>query len=207
MDDVIALVDRVRVRTARLNEESGAKFALESGDPPIAGFNMANQYAVIALELLTFYRNVWSAIPAATVSNPERSRRENGERVLTITKAAFILTVSAFEFSAKQAITTKPGKLPTMEGRTYLRRIMAESLKAGIIPPTDATPWEAVSEVRNVLVHNNGIADRTVTYEMPLGPTVVLATGAMTQGNLRFFPELSLWCVEAFARWCDGYLS
>jgi hypothetical protein len=75
-----------------------------------------------------------------------------------------------------------------------------------LLPGADELPWEGVIQVRNMLVHNNGIADVTATYQIPNGPTITLTAGAMTQGNLRFFPELLLWSVDGFGRWSEGIL-
>lgn len=104
MIDVLYLIDQARLRTATLNNELVSKFSLAAGEPPIGGLNMANQDAVVALELLSFYNRVWRSLPAGAVSAPNQTRQENAERVIMITKAAFILSLSAFEFSAKQAL-------------------------------------------------------------------------------------------------------
>ncbi len=206
MTNLLALVEQACVRSAKLNDELAQAFSIAPGEPPISSFNMVNQYTVVTLELLSFYNRTWSKLSASAVSDPDETKQENVERVRIITKAAFILSLSAFEFAAKQTLMKRPGKIPPIEGRVYLRKIIERSIAAGILPQADSEPWEGSIEVRNVLVHNNGIASRTATYKIPGGPTIMLTEGTMTQGNLKFFPEVLLWCIEGFGRWSEAYL-
>jgi hypothetical protein len=206
MNDILALVDQARRRTLVLNKDLSARFALNPGEPPVGGFNMVNQHAIIALETLSYYHGVWSKVSAGSVADPWRARQENAERVNIITKAMFILSMSAFEFTAKETIKSRPRNLPLKQGRVYLRNIIGASIRAGLIDPADEQPWEGVIELRNILVHNNGIADKTATYQLLGGPSIALMAGGMAQGNLKFFPKLLLWTIEAFARWSEGHL-
>jgi hypothetical protein len=107
------------------------------------------------LELLSFYNQVWSSLVSNAVSDAARARQENAERVITITKAVFILAPSAFEFSAKQAVASRPGRIAPITGRLYLRKIIHQSIVAGLLPAADDVPWDGVIQVRNMLVHNN----------------------------------------------------
>jgi hypothetical protein len=124
MNDVLSLLDQTRLRSGALNDELNARFGLSPGDPPVAAFNMANQYAIVALELLSFYNQVWSSLVPSAMSDPARTRQDNAERVITITKATFILSLSAFEFSAKQTVAGRPGKIAPIARRVYLRKII-----------------------------------------------------------------------------------
>lgn len=203
---MFAVLDQVRTRTADLNDSLAAKYAMKPGDAPIGAFNLINELAVVAMELLTHYENEWQKIPAASV-DAER-RQEWAERIITLTKSTFVLGMSAIEFSAKQALIVRPKKVVLPKARrVYLGAIIQSSAKVGVTVTADAEGWEGVIEVRNLVVHNNGIADKSVTYPIAGGPNIVLVAGAMTKGNLRFFAELTLWSVEAFGRWSDGFLS
>jgi hypothetical protein len=183
-----------------------AKHRAKAGDAPIGALNMANQYAIVALELLSHYKAIWDRMPPGAVPDPARTRQENAERVITITKAVFILTLSAMEFGAKQALAGEPSKLPLGGDRVYLRRIIAKSREKGWLPIADETGWRGVIELRNTLVHNNGIAETTEDFALPNGPTISLVSGRMIQGNLRFLPEVTLWASDAFAKWADAFL-
>lgn len=207
MIELLQLIDQVRSKSAQLNSQLAQKYGISGSDFPLGGLLMTNQYAVVTLELLHFYHRTWSAVSPQQVTDPDRTRQENGERVLLATKSSFILALSAFEFSAKQSIAQNPAKLSLSGGRVYLRRIIRESVAAQLIAPADEHPWEGIIEVRNMLVHNNGIAERNATYRIPNGPTITLTTGSMTRGDLKLFAESLLWAVNAFGRWCDGFLS
>lgn len=206
MQDVIALVDQARVRSAQLNDELAQRYGVPPGAMPIAGLNMANMHAVIALELLVHYAEIWARLDPAHFPDVDETRRENAQRVLEVTKSAFVLSLSAFEFCAKQALAVSPGRLPPMNGRVYLRRVVRESVVARIIPNEDDHPWEGLIELRNTVVHNNGIAEKTSTYTIPGAAAICFVAGRMTQGNLKFFAEAQLWAVKAFGRWCEGIM-
>jgi hypothetical protein len=84
---------------------------------------------------------------------------------------------------------------------------MTASHQAGLIDSSDLDSWKAIVEVRNALVHNNGTSDCDLVHALDNGPTVRLTKGRMAQGNLRFFPELMLWSIEAFGRWSGTLLT
>jgi hypothetical protein len=206
MQDVLSLVNAIRVRSAELQDGLAAKHKVPPGEPPLGAFAMCNQYAVLTLELLSFYNQVWSALRAPEGPDLDRTRQENGERIISITKACFVLSLSAIEFSAKHAIVNIPGRVPPLAGRVYLRKIISATVNAGRISATDETVWDGCSEVRNTIVHNNGIAERDLAFALPSGTQVQLQRGLMMRGNLRLLPELTQWSVEAFGRWADGFL-
>jgi hypothetical protein len=167
---------------------------------------MASNHATLALEVLSYYRTHWNTPVTDIVENISCIREENGQRVMDLMKSALIMSLSSYEYTAKQAVISNRLRLPELGGRIYLRRIVQESAKLGLIPPEDKLPWEGIFEMRNTLVHNNGIAELTATYAIPGTPGIVFVAGSMTQGNLKLFPQLLLWSVEAYGRWCDGFL-
>ena len=205
MKDIFKILNEVRTRSAALNDSLSARHGLGPGDAPIGAFNMINQFAVVATELLSHYAAEWEKFPASAID--ESRRQEWAERLTTITKSTYILSLSAIEFSAKQALIARPGRVALPTGRMYLGAIIRNSTAVGMFAPDDETAWKGLIAVRNVLVHNNGISDTTVTYVIPGGPTIQLVDGAMTKATLHFFPELSLWAVEAFAKWTDAFLN
>ncbi len=205
MREVLDLVNETRQRAAKRHSELASLYSISEGDPPIGGLGMAYNSLVLALELLDHYYGLWGRISSTIHADPDQARRENAARVILINKMAFIQCMSGFEFSSKQALSTFPGTLPPMLGRIYLRRIIRESKEAGLVSPVQDSLWEGAIRVRNCLVHNNGIAERTKTYSYPL-LTVSMTAGEMTQGNLKFFPLLTDWTVEAYADWCERFL-
>ena len=206
MNEVIALVEKARVRSAELNDQLAATHGINTDHFPIRGLNMANQHCVLALEALLNYMNLWSATEAQIHPNIEQLRNENGQRVIELTKSALIFSLSAFEYCAKQFIALHPGKIVPLSGRIYLRKIIEESVRANLIPIADEGPWEGVIELRNSLVHNNGVADKTQSYAIPGAQNIEFKSGQMITGNLKFFAEVQLWSIESFGRWCDALL-
>jgi hypothetical protein len=190
MQNLFNVIDKIRIQTA---------------DCQIS-IATCNQQAIIALELLSHYMNIWSKVPSALITDPDRMLRENTERVMTLTKAMYVLSISGMEFSARNAILTFR-KIPPQSGRVHLRKILAESAKAGLIDSETANRWEGIIEVRNMIVHNNGISDISKTYFYPNGPTISLNAGRMTRGNLMIFAELTLWTVQAYSDWCQALLN
>lgn len=60
----------------------------------------------LTLELLNYYYNVWASYDTSKLSPEEieGKRRENAERVIEITKWAFVHAMSIIEFSIKNAV-------------------------------------------------------------------------------------------------------
>src|SRR5262245_1985296 len=95
VEEVIKLVDLARVQSAALNDQLAIKYRIGSEDLPISGLNMANTNCVLALEALVNYNRLWNAPRAHSPSQDfEQLRKENGERVMRVNKASFILTLS-----------------------------------------------------------------------------------------------------------------
>lgn len=208
MQDVFPAVKHTRETSAQLQEHLAARHGLSAAESPLDALGMCHNISVMSLELLYYYLQVWGGTVAkGTVTEDKRIRHENGERVVLITKTLVIMSLSAFEFGAKQAVLTRPGKVEFAGGRIYLPKIMHASVQAGLIGPETCTCWEGLTKLRNCLVHNNGIADETATYTYPGGLTVALSNGRMTQGNLHFFPGLTNWATGAFADWCEAFLN
>lgn len=207
MQEVITLVDQARARSVALNDQLAKKYGLASEDLPISGLNMANQHCVLALESLLNYNNLWHSRLVNTSVSTDQLRTESAQRVVELTKSSFILSLSAFEFCAKQSIALRPKKIQPLQGRIYLRKIIKESVLAGVISATDESSWEGVIELRNTLVHNNGIAEQTKSYIVPGTQGISFKSGQMSEGTLKFFPQVQSWAIEAFARWCDGFLT
>ncbi len=205
MLDVLQAVDRVRQKARQRQDALSQHYLTPATDPPLGGLGMCFNNATLCLELLSYYHKLWAKLSAAEFPDPEQTRQQNAERVTLVTKSMFVLSMSGFEYSAKQALATDPGRLPLRRGRVYLSGIMRASAKVGLISAQTDTLWRGATEVRNSLVHNNGIAEKTITYVYP-GTTAVLKAGRMSQGNLLFFAALTEWMVNAFADWCEKLL-
>lgn len=203
MDDVLRSVNEMRLRLASLHDELANEFG-HHDTAPVGGFGMGYNTAVLTFELLSYYSDLWGRIDARGIRNHEQLRQENAERVALITKTLFITLLSGFEYSAKQALLLKPGALPLGKGRIYLWGIIQKSADHEWIGETEKRLWDGAIRLRNTLVHNNGVAEETRTYQFP-GAQLELLDGAMVRGNLRLFPAVSAWVIEAFSRWCRQF--
>lgn len=207
MDDVLNIFRYSINKTAELNDHLGRKFGLNTDSIPIAGLNMANSHCTIALEALSYYDSIWSSKRLPESNMLEKIRAENGQRVIELTKANFILSLSSFEFCAKQAIVNFPNRLDPISGRVYMRKVMEFSFNKGIISEDERDKWYAVIELRNSLIHNNGIAEVDLNFQLQENLFILMNSGNMINANLRFFPQVHLWAIEAFSRWCDAFLT
>ena len=200
MQSVIDLTRQAMDVSAEHGRTVATRMGIPGSDHPAGAFPMCYNHAALTLELLSFYKRIWARSRRATPAEITRAREENGQRVVMATKAMFILCLSAIEFSAKQALMNRPGTLALGDGRIYLRNIVQESNGRGYIAEQDKNLWWGATEVRNCVVHNNGIADVTAEWSYP-DLTVSMNTGTMMRANLEFFPRLTVWALNAFERW------
>ena len=205
MGDVLQRVAALRANCTRHQTELSQRFTVPLGDPPIGGFGICHNTATVTLELLSFYNDLWGKLDPRSVPDIARARQENAERVMVITKALYIMALSGFEFAAKNALALRPKKLAIGGGRIYLSTVMRASKDAGLVPEGVYDLWTGAIELRNTLVHNNGVADRTATYQFP-DVTLQLQAGQMARDGLLFFAAVTDWVVNAFRDWCIAFL-
>lgn len=62
------------------------------------------------------------------------------------------------------------------------------------------TGRKSLTGKRNALVHNNGVSEKTKTYSYP-NCHLSLQNRKMIQGNLKLFPNLTDWMIEAIKEW------
>ena len=156
----------------------------------------------LGLELLNFYYTTWGKTSQTNCTSVEEAKTQNDERVILIQKMIFIATMSAIEFCFKKYINQFPHKIGdcrNRQGRVYLSRITKESEDNSIINTT-LIGWQGMIELRNSLVHNNGIAEKTENYTYP-NCTLTLENGKMTRGNLKLFPYLIDWLLDSSKEW------
>ncbi|MBA5635679.1 hypothetical protein H3H37_01255 [Duganella sp. LX20W] len=206
MQDLISFIKTIHGRSIEISSHLQQRFSLDSAKEPLGGFAAVGNQSILEFELLTHYKNIWSRNHEADQEKLKILRHENGERVMAVTKSAFILSMSALEFSAKQVVLTNPAKLRPMKGRVYLSKIIEESVAAGIILMEEERPWKGLIELRNTAIHNNGIADVTEAYVIPGAHDITFNSGVMVSESWNYFPRLQMWMIEAFGRWCEGYL-
>ncbi len=206
MADVLQRVATIRAKGLQYQNELATRFGIPLGDPPIGGLGICHNTATLTLELLSFYNDIWAKIDPKTVTNAAQARQQNAERVMLVTKAFYILALSGFEFAAKNGLPLRSNKLMLGGGRIYLGSIMGASRDANLISQNTFELWSGAIELRNTLVHNNGIADRTATYQFP-DVKIELRQGQMATDGLLFFAALTDWATDSFRDWCTAFLT
>lgn len=209
MRDVIEAIDRLMARSAAVNTELAGRYGVPVDSVPIGGLNATYNHLVMTRELLGFYLTAWS--PGSEyldrVDDPEQTRQENGKRLTTASKSAFLLSLFAYEAQAVEAMELFPGKiLPPFEDKAYLSGVIERAAKHDLIPQSDLDPWLGLIDVRNKSVHTNAVADKDRVYDVPGGPRIEMKRGEMMQADLMFFPSLIGWSIEAYGRLCEGFL-
>ena len=122
-------------------------------------------------------------------------------------KMSFIQKMSLFEYSVKKIILSDLDKFNEFEKaskkeivRIYLSQIMDVSKKKGFIDKSTYDLWIGLMNLRNSLVHNNGISSETVSYKYP-EITIDVSKDNMIQGNLLTFGLLIKWLLNESKSW------
>lgn len=200
MKDILHLTVQLRNKSYAIGEEIAKLLGIKSHEMPIGVFPMIFNLSTLLLELLSHYLDVWGKVSTTIHSSVEEAKKENADRVILIQKMAFIQTMSSVEFCCKYYIRTHPKKIGRINGRVYLIKIMDRSKKHGVISKPDFNLWEGVNELRNALVHNNGISEKTKEYGFPKCK-LELNKNKMIRGNMKSFPFITDWLLDAIKSW------
>ncbi len=177
------------------------------------GFNSVYNALTLTLELLNHYLRQWCPefmIPMLLTGRSGALKGEKAERIIEITKWAFIHSMSIIEFSVKNSLKQvnpdilnsiiKKKKKHGRKGkrvRIYLRDIVGELKNRGCITDEAYKIWEALIEVRNAVVHNNAIADEDRAFQVgDIG--IRFEKGRMLRGPLNFFTKLIEYAIENY---------
>ena len=200
MKELFDLTKDVRKKSHDIGEEIANLMGIKPHEIPASVFPMIFNNITLLLELLSYYLDAWGKATSTRCSSVEEARRENAERVILIQKMVFIQILSSVEFSFKAYVRQYPKKLSQFKGRVYLRSIMEKSKEQGIISDSDFSLWEGVIELRNTLVHNNGISEKTGAYVYPKCK-IEFNDDTMIQGNMKLFTFLTDWLLGASKDW------
>jgi hypothetical protein len=169
---------------------------------------MAFNHTTLCLELCDHFYNLWGSLAAPYGPARDEVIEQNSQRIMEITKWCFMATISSMEFCARQATKSYPAVLSMpARGRQHLWDIITKSRELQLVDRDTARGWNGLLELRNLAVHNNGVADKDMAVRLPNGFNLALRKGAMTKGDLLTFVRLSTWAVEAYAEWCDAFLT
>lgn len=167
MKEILDYVQDIREKAHSIGEEVSTLMGIKPDEMPAGVFAILFNYSTILLELLSHYFDAWSKKTNTRCSTVEEAKKENEERVVSMQKMIFIQMLSAIEYSFKDYVKQNPMKIGKFNKRIYLKKIMEVSKKENIISDSIFKMWEGVIELRNTLVHNNGISEKTETYNYP----------------------------------------
>jgi len=170
-------------------------------DPRHSCFAMVFNNSTITLELLSYYYEIWGKMHGDNVEEIERAKKENAERCIESTKWLFIGSMSSMEFCVKESIKLYPKSSIVKELQRkkyiYLSDIVRKSSEEGLISKKAEEDWIHIIELRNLVVHNNGIADKDDSYSIG-SLCITLMNGKMAKGKLDFFIDLVEFSIENY---------
>lgn len=200
MKNLLTQFVQLREKSHDYGEEIKTTLNIGASEISVGVFSMIFNHLTLCLELLSYYLNVWSKTKNVINTSIEKSKQENAERVIMIEKMTYILVISSIEFSSKECIEKITKKIFNFKKRVYLREIMKKSEENKLISRTDFELWDGVIELRNTLVHNNGISEKNLKLNYPQC-VLELQKDKMTRGSLKLFPSLIDWLLDAYKRW------
>lgn len=199
LNDVIELYLELREIAYKNGNELNRLLSIADGEEPTAFFNKAFNSITLTLELLDCYLRLFNNITSDDCKDVDKTKQENAERIITIQKWCFVETMSAFEYSAKKNILSKP-KFEDLTGKIYLYGIMTKTKNIGLLDQKTYDLWCGIIFLRNSLVHNNGISQNTACYQYP-DDILHVNKDHMTQGSLKLFGNLTKWLLNESKIW------
>ena len=162
-------------------------------------WNIYNR-AVMTKEIVTFYTRTWEKIDVPIDLGPEIT-----ERIVTVTKDLFVDTVSSIEKASKDCVNAY--KLSGLRDRSmigksylYLRNIISSSVELGYTTEDDGKEWDNILLMRNLVTHNNSVADRSMVFEVN-GLRISMRPNRMMKGPSNTFVVLTDRVTELFNEW------
>ena len=207
MDTVSKLIDLNRIY-AQMAEE-------EHPSPDAADFTRSlwgiHNRLIVTQEVLGFYNSAWNSERISDWAWKDDSlNNEFMDRLLTVTKNLYVDIMSIVENGAKGLWSRHPDPSLMEQAKLgrrflYLRDIMNVSMQNGLISGAAFREWEDLLNVRNLVVHNNSIADRS--YRMTVGDIrISMRPDRMMKGPLKTFVVLSENALTLYYHWAHSLL-
>lgn len=211
-----ALLDElVRVAAAchKLATSLSEEFGLADSMAPIGAVNIIKNRLIACAEVIDGFYAKWAspayAAAVTTTDTPiEKTHADNKARVAIQLCDLIVGAMSAIEFQARQTLVLYPGILTLdPESRPYWKAFIGRSHAVGMIDAARMSEWEGLLEIRNMIVHNNGVADKDLTIALANGFSVGLRKGSLTMvSDMRDVPLAIDWIAQAYGDWCRAYL-
>ena len=162
-------------------------------------WNIYNR-AVMTKEIVMFYTRTWEKIDVPIDLGPEIT-----ERIVTVTKDLFVDTVSSIEKASKDCVNAY--KLSGLRDRSmigksylYLRNIISSSVELEYTTEDDGREWDNILLMRNLVTHNNSVADRSMVFEVN-GLRISMRPNRMMKGPSNTFVVLTDRVTVLFNEW------
>ena len=162
-------------------------------------WNIYNR-AVMTKEIVTFYTKTWEKMDVPIDMGPEIT-----ERIVTVTRDMFVDTVSSIEKASKDCVNAynlSGLKEKSMVGKSYLylRTIISSSVELGYTTESQGQEWGDILLMRNLVTHNNSVADRSKVFEVD-GLKISMRPNRMMKGPSNTFVVLTDRVTELFKEW------
>ena len=162
-------------------------------------WNIYNR-AVMTKEIVTFYTKAWENMDVPIDLGPEIT-----ERIVTVTRDMFVDTVSSIEKASKDCVNAyklSGLKERSMVGKSYLylRTIISSSVDMGYTTESQGQEWDDILLMRNLVTHNNSVADRSKVFEVE-GLKISMRPNRMMKGPSNTFVVLTDRVAELFKEW------
>ena len=162
-------------------------------------WNIYNR-AVMTKEIVTFYTKAWENMDVPIDLGPEIT-----ERIVTVTRDMFVDTVSSIEKASKDCVNAyklSGLKERSMVGKSYLylRTIISSSVDMGYTTESQGQEWDDILLMRNLVTHNNSVADRSKVFEEE-GLKISMRPNRMMKGPSNTFVVLTDRVTELFKEW------
>ena len=206
---VVARLARLMQSTGLAAQDLADRFTFEVQEPPLGALNNSFNAMVMYLELLDFWYAHWADLgrERLTRAEVEQIGQENGERVVMALMHMTVAVLSAFEAGAKQVVRERNilSTMPT--GRLYLGSVLKQSYEDKLISQADNSFWLFVREFRNATVHNNSVAECTMSLALESGATMNLISNTMTRSSIGDMMSFIESIVAKYIAWCDAALT
>jgi len=161
-------------------------------------YNIYNR-AILAREIVTLLEKSSKPNPLA------EEETQDAERMMIVTRGLFTDTMSSIEKAAKDCIPAywmNDIKELALKDNSYLylRYIIYASAEKGLVSKNELKTWDDVLLMRNLVIHNNSVSDRSCVFEMG-SLKISMRPDRMMRGPSTTFVILSEKAVELFYRW------
>lgn len=210
MDELLRIIGSANRTAADLSNA----FGIPDSEAPIGAVNMICNRLIACAEVVDGYYTKWNspdyvALALRGEKTAETTRQENAGRIGFQLTDLLVGVFSAIEFQARQALILYPNVL-TLDpaDRPSWKAFVGRSHAIGIVDAGRMRDWNNLLEIRHMIVHNNGIADRDLSIALSNGFTAELRKDVMTRvSKMSDIPLAVDWITCAYADWCRGFLA